>query len=79
MNKTELVIESLPDLPTEKLTWVCYNKDMIKHTKELICSIKGVGYLKFIDVVPYNSRKHNLAKTTYMDPNLYDHIGNGSN
>lgn len=80
LDKQEAAIKTLPANPSRHIFWIVYNHDMIKHTEELIISIKGSEYFKeHITVVAKSDpTKDRTRGIVYFDPNLLDLLGNGN-
>jgi hypothetical protein len=69
------VMKAIFGLPEEPITWVCYNEDMVPYYERLIQEIKGVDFFeKYAKVVSISGER--TAKV-YLDPTLYDLMGNG--
>ena len=78
-NSVFKTIKNLPDNPQEKITWVCYNQDMKKSASHLIGLLKGERYLANVEIVTREELDATRNKNVYYSPDLFDHLGNGSN
>ena len=80
MTKIYEAIKNLPDNPDTKVIWVCYNEAMTNSARALISVIKGENYLEQCDIVSRDKLDPSDGNVRiYYSPDLYDHIGNGSN
>lgn len=69
-------VQMIYNLPEEPVTWVCYNEDMVPYYERLISEIKGTEYFsKYVTVVSISATRNNSK--VYLDPTLYDLMGNG--
>lgn len=76
--KQEVAIKNLPESPSKHIYWIVYNEDMVKYVEDLIESIRGSDYLKYVTVVSKNDPSKDRTKgSVYFDPTLMDLIGNG--
>jgi len=81
MTKTYELINKLPENPEQLITWIVYNKDMIKSAETLISQIRGEEYMNKVEVVSLGDedvRKNKNPLSVYLDPQLFNYIGNGN-
>jgi hypothetical protein len=77
--KQHYLVQKFPENPTQPILWVVYNEDMIPSAKKLIESIRGKEYLqKFVNVVSIDNQDKDRNCTVYLDPLLYNYLGNGN-
>ena len=72
----EKTVEMIQNLPEQELTWVVYNSNMISYAAALIIQYRGLEFFdKYVHVL---SRDDTNAKgLIYLDPTLFELIGNG--
>lgn len=81
MTKTYELINKLPENPEQLITWIVYNKDMIKSAETLISQIRGEEYMNKVEVVSLGDedvRKNKNPLNVYLDPQLFNYLGNGN-
>lgn len=81
MTKTYELINKLPENPEQLITWIVYNKDMVKSAERLISQLRGEAYLKNIEVVSLGDssvKRNKNPQNVYLDPQLYYYVGNGN-
>lgn len=81
MIKTYKLINKLPENPEHLITWIVYNQDMVKSAESLISRLRGEDYMNKVEVVSLddNKFKKNINPlSVYLDPQLFDYIGNGN-
>lgn len=68
--------KTIMNLPNERITWVCYNEEMIPYYETLIKELRGEEFFnKYVTVVADGQPE--LGSNTYFDRSLYELRGNG--
>lgn len=74
----EKTAELIQRLPEEELTWVVYNANMIQHASNLIIQYRGAEYFdRYVNVISCDNYEEAVRGALYLDPCLFDLIGNG--
>ena len=74
----EKTAELIQRLSEAELTWVVYNANMIQHAASLIIQYRGFDYYqKYVNVISCDNPEEVVRGALYLDPGLYDLIGNG--
>jgi hypothetical protein len=81
MIKTYELINKLPENPEQLITWIVYNQDMVKSAETLISQLRGEDYMNKVEVVSLDDdkfKKNRNPLSVYLDPQLFNYIGNGN-
>lgn len=75
----EKAILALPSDPHDLIFWVVYNEDMAAGIEEDFIRLRGAQYVH--ENIHITTREYLQSDATiiYYDPELFNHMGNGTN
>ena len=74
----EKTVELIRRLPEEEVTWVVYNANMVQYAETQIILNRGIEFFeKYVNVISCDNPEEVVRCALYLDPSLFDLIGNG--